>query len=132
VKRILLVEDDRASRAALREVLEDAGYEVVWAATAVAAIRSVAIEHPDLVLLDVLLGPDPLTGLDVARFMAADRRLRAIPVIVTSALTPEQIRARANANALEGLRAMTMEKPLDLPVLLAEIRAMLDSPKPAA
>lgn len=130
MKRILLVEDDVDTRRALRELLERAGFEVVWAATAVAAIRSVVIEHPDLVLLDILLGPDPLTGIDVARFMSADKRLREIPVIVMSAVPSEELHSRASTNAFEGLRTMIVEKPFDVGLLLTEIRAMLDSPAP--
>lgn len=64
-KRVLLVEDDPAIRAVVREVCRHQGCEVSEAATGREGMQAVAGQAPDLVLLDWVL-PD-ISGLDVCR-----------------------------------------------------------------
>ena len=62
-EKILIVEDDADIRAANRDLLELAGYRVVTASTLASGRDAVERNHPDLVILDVLL-PDG-SGLDL-------------------------------------------------------------------
>ena len=65
-KRILIVDDSFYMRTMLKNVLTDAGYEVVGeAANGQQAIEMAAATKPDLITLDVIL-PDN-TGLDVLK-----------------------------------------------------------------
>ena len=124
--KVLVVEDDRPTRDALSIFLASEGYDVCLAWSASGAIQQLTIEKPDLVLLDVELGDEDLSGIDIARLMAGDERWRRIPVIVTSGLPAAEVRARArSAYAFEGLRTMMMPKPLDLGALASEIARML-------
>jgi two-component system chemotaxis response regulator CheY len=65
-KRILIVDDSFYMRTMLKNMLTDAGYEVVGeAANGEQAIEMAAATQPDLITLDVIL-PDN-TGLDVLK-----------------------------------------------------------------
>jgi CheY-like chemotaxis protein len=76
---ILLVEDDPLLRHAFRLLLEDAGYRVVEAGTAAAAIDQAFSEKPALVLLDLGLPDRP--GLDVAREITASPETAGMRVV---------------------------------------------------
>ncbi len=123
---VLIVEDERAYRAALQRVLERAGHTVCCAWTCAGAIRMLISEKPDIVLLDIHLGDLEMSGLDVARLMREDPTWKKIPIIVTSGLPVEEIRVRASTYAFEGLRTFMMEKPLDSAALLAAMKKMTD------
>ena len=65
-KRILIVDDSFYMRTMLKNMLTDAGYEVVGeAANGAQAVEMAASTNPDLITLDVIL-PDN-TGLDVLK-----------------------------------------------------------------
>jgi two-component system chemotaxis response regulator CheY len=65
-KRILIVDDSFYMRTMLKNMLTDAGYEVVGeAANGEQALEMAAATKPDLITLDVIL-PDN-TGLDVLK-----------------------------------------------------------------
>ena len=65
-KRILIVDDSFYMRTMLKNMLTDAGYEVVGeAANGAQALEMAASTSPDLITLDVIL-PDN-TGLDVLK-----------------------------------------------------------------
>jgi two-component system response regulator MprA len=63
--RVLVVDDDRALRDALRRALTLGGYEVLAAAGGLQAIEQVEGARPDVMVLDLLM-PD-LDGLEVCR-----------------------------------------------------------------
>jgi two-component system KDP operon response regulator KdpE len=77
-EKILVVDDQPRVVRLVSEVLKAMGYQVVAAATGRSAIEMVALEQPDLVLLDILLpvGPD---GYEVCRRV---REFSDVPVIM--------------------------------------------------
>ena len=82
-KRILLVDDDEALVASLGAGLADEGYAITSAGDGEAALRQLAEEQPDLVILDVMLPGE--NGLDVCRKIKANPETKNIPVIILSA-----------------------------------------------
>ena len=54
-KKILIVEDDRASLLALAQMVQTAGYTVITAGDSADAIRAFELELPDLMLVDINL-----------------------------------------------------------------------------
>jgi CheY-like chemotaxis protein len=80
---ILVVDDDDDFRAALGEVLAEAGYPVEEAASGEAALARVAEETPGLILLDLKM--PGLDGWGVMERLRADRRWAAVPILVLSA-----------------------------------------------
>ena len=82
--RVLLVEDDHIVRGALLRSLTDRGYTVFAVGTALDALRQVAAELPDLVVLD--LGLPDLDGADALRML---RGHSDIPIIIATARDDE-------------------------------------------
>lgn len=119
---ILIVEDDPHVRTAMTRLLRQAGHEVVAAFTAEAAMGLLAKEQIDLVLLDIMLGDGGASGWSVAGFMQSRESLRKVPIIVVSAMDPEDIRegAKAYANLL-AQAAIIVGKPVDADELLTMI-----------
>ena len=115
MKKILLADDDASIRRTLGQVLASEQYEVIFAATGRAAAAQFIADLPDLVLLDLNL-PDR-DGWDAFNLMY--RTHPSVPVIIITALSGQYRRA-----AELGVDAL-MEKPLDMPLLLAAIRNYL-------
>ena len=81
--RILVVDDDPSVRALVRDVLELEGHDVRVAEDGYAALRAVAAERPDGVVLDVVMpGMDGHEVLARLRAMAGGREL---PVVMLTA-----------------------------------------------
>ncbi len=87
MKKILLVEDDADLFALLKYNLEKEGYRLAGSQTGKGAIDLVRREHPDLVILDIML---PHTdGLEICRGIRADPALAGLPVIFLTAKASE-------------------------------------------
>ncbi len=113
-KTILVVDDDDAVRRGLRSVLISEGYEIVSAINGIQALAAFRRHPCDLALIDMNMPLLPGWGT-IAELRALDGRL---PVIIITA-RPDQ-RNLADAAGVE-----LMEKPLDLPLLLTRIGALL-------
>jgi two-component system KDP operon response regulator KdpE len=114
---ILIVEDEPRVMYMVREVLKAVGYQIVAATTGQAAIEQVALEQPDLVLLDILLphGPD---GYEVCRRI---REFSDVPVIMLTAKVQEDDMLRGfDAGADDYLT-----KPFSAKELVARVKAVL-------
>jgi signal transduction histidine kinase len=119
VARILLVDDDRIGRLALRATFEQAGFDVLEAGSGAKALL-LARELPSLILLDVSL-PD-IDGFEVCRRIKADPATRSIPILHLSAIyTDSRDRSRGLEWGAEGY----LTKPVDPGELLATARALL-------
>jgi len=114
-KRILLADDDLSIRQMLGRVLVSEHYEVVTAKTGRQAVELCLKIPPDLVLLDLNM-PDK-DGWEA--FCLMKTVLPMLPVIVLTA-RPNQF----EKSVTMGVNAL-MEKPLNLPLLLASIRDIL-------
>jgi len=115
-KKILVVEDDRMAREVLVAALEGEGYTAIEAADGQEALEKVEAEHPDLILLDLML--PRIDGLDVCK-RARDRT--AAPIIMLTARSEE-------IDKVLGLEVGAddyVTKPYSTRELLARIRANL-------
>jgi two-component system, cell cycle response regulator len=115
--RILVVEDDEASRGLLRAALELDGTEVLEAGTGADALRRAQCEDIDAILLDLTL-PDT-TGFDVLRSLKARPGTRNVPVIIVTGRT-------GTDECVEGLALGAhdfVRKPYDVDELLARVAA---------
>jgi two-component system, OmpR family, response regulator VicR len=82
-KRILCIEDEPEMIDLIRLILGRRGFEVTGAAGGKAGLEAVRTQHPDLVLLDLMM-PD-MDGWEVYQQMKAEESTRRIPVIVVTA-----------------------------------------------
>ncbi len=118
-KVVLIAEDERAIAEIVRVVVEDAGYRPVLAAHGRQALDMARIEHPALVVTDLMM--PHMTGAELIAALRADAApdggVRA-PVILMTAVNPSQARA-AGADAV-------LYKPFDLDALEALLRRFLD------
>ncbi len=83
-QRIVVADDEIDIRRLVAYTLRRQGYVVWEASEGEEALALARQEHPDLVLLDVLM--PGLSGLEVATALATDPGTAAIPVIMLSAL----------------------------------------------
>jgi two-component system cell cycle response regulator DivK len=118
-KRILVVEDQADNRQILRDLLGNAGYELMEAENGEQALSAVAAQRPDLILMDIQL--PIMDGYEATRRIKADPALKAIPIIVVTsyALSGDESKAReAGCDAY-------VTKPFSPRQLLATIRDYL-------
>jgi DNA-binding response OmpR family regulator len=119
-KRILVVEDDAASRNVLTLRLKGAGFEPIPVADATSALVTARKQSPDLVILD--LGLPGGGGFSVLERLRAMPQLSTIPVVVVSAYNREVNEAKA----LEAGASAYFQKPADHEELMATIRNLLN------
>lgn len=118
-KRILLIEDEEDIASMIKLQGELSGYQIHVEVDGINGLRAAEREHPDLILLDVMLPGK--NGLDVLRAIYADASLRGIPVIIISAKTDE-------LDLILGLELGAddyIEKPFSPKVLMSRIKAVL-------
>jgi C4-dicarboxylate-specific signal transduction histidine kinase len=118
--RILIVEDSPTQAEHLRQILDEAGFEVVWAADADAGLSEVGRGAFDLVVTDVTM-PGVLDGVGLLRALRAEPATATLPVVVLSARAEEEAR-------VEGLAAGADDyivKPFAPRELLARIEGAI-------
>jgi len=116
---ILVVDDSPDVLQMLSDILTHHGYQVRTASSGRLALRSVAVELPDLILLDVKL-PD-LDGYEVCHLLKSEEQSRGIPVIFISGRND-------TADKVEGFNAGGVDyiaKPFQLAEVLARVELHL-------
>jgi two-component system alkaline phosphatase synthesis response regulator PhoP len=122
--RILIVEDEPAMVAGLRDNFEYEGYEVISAADGAAGLERALIDNPDLVVLDVMM--PRLSGLDVCKQLKAKRP--SLPIIMLTARGQE-------IDKVVGLELGAddyVTKPFSIRELMARVKAVLRRVSPQA
>ena len=118
--RLLIVDDDEALVAALRDGLEAIGYQVETVGDGAVALAHVTAARPDLVILDLRL--PVLDGWEVLRQLRADPRTRALPVLAITGVEVEHGDEVLAAGANEFLT-----KPFSMAVLESTVSRLLSS-----
>lgn len=114
--RILVVDDEPQIQRFLKPSLTAAGYEVVEARTGAEALKAVATQAPDLVILD--LGLPDMDGKEV---IASLRCWSDIPIVILSARDRESEKIAALDLGADDY----VEKPFGIGELTARIRTAL-------
>lgn len=124
MKRVLVVEDEASLRELWVEAIREGGFEAVAAESADDAFARLDTIGADLIVLDLLMPPMQMSGLELLARLHETPRWRAIPVIITSAIG--QALDRQTAARLGARRILA--KPLRSSELLQAIRAVMAAP----
>ncbi|MEN9460356.1 MAG: hypothetical protein RIS84_376 [Pseudomonadota bacterium] len=83
INKILVVDDSTVDRMNIQNIVKDAGYEVIAAASGQEAIEKAASEKPDLIFMDVVM--NQMDGYQACREITHNEATKNIPIVfVTS------------------------------------------------
>jgi len=117
--KVLIVEDEETLARTLGEKLKDEGFNVLTASDGEEGLDKLRAEHPDLVVLDIML--PKLDGLSLCRIVRRDPAMSHIPIIMLTARGTE-------VDKIVGLESGADDyvvKPFALGEFLARVRAVM-------
>ncbi len=123
-KRILLVDDEPNIVKMVGKRLEVEGFEVISAADGQDGLAKAQSEHPDLIILDLML--PKLNGYEVCTMLEQDTRHQSIPIIIFTAKTQDKDEQLAMGCGAEAF----VRKPFKAAELTEKIRSLLVAAKP--
>ena len=118
-KKILIVDDEELNRELLTVMLKHEGYNIKTASDGESALKSIILDPPDLILLDVMM-PN-MDGNEVVNTLKGDLNTKSIPVIMVTALDNKEAKLAALKSGAEDF----LTKPVDRAELLLRVRNML-------
>lgn len=118
-KRVLVIEDQEDNRTILRDLLTNAGFEVLEAVNGIEGIETALRERPDLILMDIQM-PE-MDGYEATRRIKAEPTTAAIPIIAVTSYALSGDEKKAKAVGCDGY----VTKPFSPRALLAMVRAWL-------
>jgi DNA-binding response OmpR family regulator len=120
VTKVLVVDDEAPIRLLCRVNLEAEGMEVIEAADGHTGLELARSEHPDVILLDVMM--PAMDGWQVAEQLFDDSRAGEIPLVFLTARA--ELRDRARGLELGGVDYIT--KPFNPGELASVVRRLLE------
>lgn len=129
-KMVLIIDDDLDFRASVTAVLEAQGYRVEGAASAKEGLSKIAAEHPDLIILDIIMEHDS-AGYEVnqaVKFRDEFALSQDIPILMVSSI-PIDPATRFDRAAEVGMITPDcyMAKPLNMSAFVDQVRIMLEA-----
>jgi DNA-binding response OmpR family regulator len=115
-QKLLLIDDDPVLLQLLGQYLADAGFHVFQALDGASGLKLAYNEHPDLVLLDVML-----PGMDGWEICARLREMSEVPIVMVTAKSNEADKLRGFRLGLDDY----VTKPFSFAELAARIQAIL-------
>ena len=119
MKRILAVDDEPHILKLVAFSLKSGGFDVVEASDGLSAIAMAESEHPDLILLDVMM--PVLDGYETCRRLKENPATRDIPVVMLTAKT----QMTEQKNGMESGATEYVCKPFTPKELVAQVRGFL-------
>lgn len=117
--RILVVDDILPNVKLLEAKLASEYYDVLTASNGEEALRRVAQDSPDIVLLDVMM--PGMDGIEVCRRIKGNPEWAHIPVVMVTALTDSQDRVRGLESGADDF----LSKPVNDMALMARVRSLV-------
>ncbi len=118
IAKVLVVDDTVTDLKHLEQIVSAAGYAVITAKSGKEAVEKTRSEHPDAVLLDIIM-PE-MNGFQVCRAITTDKSTKDIPVILVSSKGEKTDRVWG---AEQGARGY-VTKPYTPDQILNELRAL--------
>lgn len=119
-KSILVVEDEDNIALALEHLMRREGYALSRVASGADALPAIARDHPDLVLLDVML-PE-VSGYEICQSVRLDPALSDVKILMMTARGNQMERRKGLALGADGF----ISKPFDVRDLKAEVKRLLE------
>ena len=119
MKKVLVVDDTAAHLQQLKEIVSDAGYQVITATSGKEAIEKTRAEKPSMVFLDIVM--DDLDGYGACREITRSDETSDIPVVFVS--TKNQ-RADHIWAEKQGAKAL-ISKPVDSDVIVKHLNTYI-------
>lgn len=120
MNKILIVDDNEVNRDILRRRLERSDYKVLLARDGQESLDMLAVDKPDLILMDINL-PD-MDGWEVIRFIKSCAEYVYIPVIILTAHTRDECEKTALNAGCDDFEV----KPVNFPILQKKIEFQLN------
>ena len=111
-KNILLVEDNNTSRQAIKSALCKEGFCVIEASDGIEAIKFLAGQHPDLIILDLYM--KGMDGLKVLSIIKTDPKWKELPVIVCSGHDTQDVKEKVMNAGADGFLSKSGTSPAKL------------------
>lgn len=124
--KILIIDDDPDIVEAMKVILESKNYQVIIASTGEEGLRKVRGEHPELVILDVMMETAD-KGFDVAREIKWDPQYKHLPILMLTAIKEKTgLDFRKEAGDAHWLPVDDYcDKPLHPDELISKVEALL-------
>ena len=119
-KTILIVEDNELNMKLFNDLLQAHGYDTVQTKDGKDAMELARIHRPDLIVMDIQL--PQISGLEIARALKADAKLKHIPIIAVTACAMKGDEEKIRQGGCEGYIA----KPISVPHFLKTVARFLD------
>ena len=118
-KCILVVEDQEDNRRILRDLLGNAGFELMEAESGEDALSAVMARRPDLIWMDIQL--PAMAGYEAAQRIRSNPEMKEVPIIAVTSYAL----AGDDAKALAAGCNCYVSKPFSPRALLAKVREYL-------
>ena len=119
-KKVLWVEDDKLLSTILSKKIEATGYKLLKAINSKEAFDFLAVEVPDIIILDIML--PGMSGFEVLQKIKMDERLRKVPVIMLSNLSKQGDIEKAK---VLGANKFVVKAAVSLDEIIREIDALI-------
>ncbi len=118
IRKVLVVDDTATDLKKLEQIISDAGYTVITAASGKDAVNKAKQEQPDAVFLDVIM-PD-MNGFQVCRAIKTDASTKAIPVVIVSSKSEKTDKVWGAEQGAQGY----ITKPYTPDQIVSQLRAL--------
>jgi len=114
-EKVLIIDDDPVIEKLVSTLLQSRSYNVITASDGVEGLEKAKIEHPNLILLDIVM--PTMNGYEVCDELKKDKDTKEIPIVMlTSEESREAVKTAYRAGADDYI-----VKPINLTMLLAKM-----------
>ncbi|MDQ1317117.1 MAG: two-component system, OmpR family, alkaline phosphatase synthesis response regulator PhoP [Candidatus Poribacteria bacterium] len=118
--KILVVDDEPDIVETVSFMLQARNFDVITASDGLEGLAKVRTEHPDLILLDIMM--PVMDGYEVCTKLRKDKDMKNIPVIMLTARGENEAVIRAHKSGADDY----IVKPFSLPTLVSKLNKLLD------
>lgn len=131
--RLLIVDDDPDFVAAIRAILDGAGYETEVAHTPRDGFAALQARRHDLLILDIMMGRGA-EGVMLARKVRKDPAFRTLPILIVTGIRQQLAYLFPGTSVSRDIVSLSdlLEKPVKPETLLERVGALLGAGEPHA